>query len=44
MLRAEWLTPDPQSRAPYNRFGPVDHRLRQIDECLSHSFILPLTA
>ena len=44
MLRVEPLTLDSESRALYDRFVPATHPLRQFDECLDFSFILPLVA
>ena len=35
---------DSDSRALYDRFVPATHPLRQFDNCLDFSFILPLVA
>jgi transposase len=44
MLRSESLTLDAQSRALYERFVPASHPLRQFDDVLDFSFVLPLVA
>ena len=44
MLRVEPLILDSESRALYERFVPATHPLRQFDNCLDFSFILPLVA
>ena len=44
MLRVEPLVLDSDSRALYDRFVPTNHPLRQFDNRLDFSFILPLVA
>ncbi len=41
MLRPETLALNDESRALYDRFVPSKHPLRQFDDCLAFSFILP---
>jgi len=44
MLRLEPLVVDSPSRALFDRFVPPDHPLRQFDDALDFSFVLPLVA